>query len=89
MFDFSGMGLAPTTYNNAHKPVASEMITINGEPRAMEPGATLLDVVRSLGLEPERVAVELDREIVKRGKWAETKVAGAAEIEIVQFVGGG
>ena len=65
------------------------MITINGERRAVEPGATLLDVVRSLGLEPERVAVELDREIVKRERWTETKVAGAAEIEIVQFVGGG
>jgi thiamine biosynthesis protein ThiS len=65
------------------------MITINGERRAVEPGATLLDVVRSLGLEPERVAVELDREIVKRERWGETKVAGAAEIEIVQFVGGG
>jgi thiamine biosynthesis protein ThiS len=65
------------------------MITINGERRAVDPGATLLDVIRSLGLEPERVAVELDREIVKRERWAETKVAGAAEIEIVQFVGGG
>jgi thiamine biosynthesis protein ThiS len=65
------------------------MITINGERRAVEPGATLLDVVRSLGLEPERVAVELNREIVKRERWAETKVAGATEIEIVQFVGGG
>ena len=79
----------PTTYNNARKPLASEMITINGERRAVDPGATLLDVIRSLGLEPERVAVELDREIVKRERWAETKVAGAAEIEIVQFVGGG
>ena len=69
--------------------MASETITINGERRAVEPGATLLDVVRSLGLEPERVAVELDREIVKRERWAETKVGGAAEIEIVQFVGGG
>jgi thiamine biosynthesis protein ThiS len=65
------------------------MITINGERRAIQAGATVLDVVRSLGLEPERVAVELDREIVKREKWAETKVGGAAEIEIVQFVGGG
>jgi len=81
--------LAPTTYNNARKPVASEMIIINGERRSVESAATLLDVVRSLGLEPERVAVELDREIVKREKWAEMKVGGAAEIEIVQFVGGG
>jgi thiamine biosynthesis protein ThiS len=69
--------------------VASETITINGERRAMDGDETLLDVVRSLGLEPERVAIELDREIVKREKWGETRIAGAREIEIVQFAGGG
>jgi thiamine biosynthesis protein ThiS len=69
--------------------VASETITINGERRTMDGEATLIEVVRSLGLEPERVAIELDREIVKREKWGETRVAGAQEIEIVQFVGGG
>jgi thiamine biosynthesis protein ThiS len=52
-------------------------------------GATLLDVVRSLGLEPERVAVELNRTIVKRDLWTSTLVDAGAEIEIVQFVGGG
>jgi thiamine biosynthesis protein ThiS len=65
------------------------MITINGEQRAVDGDATLIEVVRSLGLEPERVAIELDREIVKREKWGETRVGGAREIEIVQFVGGG
>lgn len=69
--------------------MASETITINGERRTIDPEQTLLDVVQLLGLEPERVAIEFNRAIVKRERWAETKVGGAAEVEIVQFVGGG
>jgi thiamine biosynthesis protein ThiS len=61
----------------------------NGERRAIDPDSTLLEIVLSLHLDPERVAIEMNREIVKREKWAATKVGGAAEIEIVQFVGGG
>ena len=42
-----------------------------------------------LDLDPARVAVELDRRIVKQPHWAETVLAPGAQIEIVQFVGGG
>ncbi len=48
-----------------------------------------MDIVRSLDLDPQRVAIEFNREIVKRELWTATKVTGGAEIEIVQFVGGG
>jgi thiamine biosynthesis protein ThiS len=64
-------------------------IVVNGERRSVRTGATLLDLVGSLGLEPERVAVELDRQIVKRDRWGETAVEPGAQVEIVQFVGGG
>jgi thiamine biosynthesis protein ThiS len=64
-------------------------VTVNGERRNFPPHTTLLDIVRSLELEPERVAVELNRAIVKRTLWSDTAVEGGAEIEIVQFVGGG
>lgn len=64
-------------------------VTVNGERRNMPAKTTLLDLVRSLDLEPERVAIELNREIVKRAAWPDTAVEGGAEIEIVQFVGGG
>jgi thiamine biosynthesis protein ThiS len=64
-------------------------VTLNGERRNFPPQTTLLDVVRALNLEPERVAIELDRAIVKREMWSGTIVASGAEIEIVQFVGGG
>ena len=64
-------------------------VTVNGERRNVAPGSTLLDIVRDLRLEPERVAIELNRAIVKRDFWSATGVPEAAEIEIVQFVGGG
>ncbi len=64
-------------------------VTINGEKQKVDAGATLDDVLRQLGLEAERVAIELDRAIVKRDFWHATTVADGAEIEIVQFVGGG
>jgi len=64
-------------------------VTINGERRNMPAGTTLLDVVRALDLEPERVAIELNRAIVKRDLWTSTMVDAGSELEIVQFVGGG
>ncbi len=59
------------------------LVTLNGERRNFPPRTTLLDVVRLLNLEPERVAIELNRAIVKRELWSGTTVAGGAEIEIV------
>jgi thiamine biosynthesis protein ThiS len=64
-------------------------ITLNGERRAFPAETTLFDLVRSLGLEPERVAIEYNRAIVKRDLWPSTALEDNAEIEIVQFVGGG
>jgi sulfur carrier protein len=64
-------------------------VTLNGEPRAFAAQTTLLDVVQALNLEPERVAIEYNRAIVKRELWPSTALDRGAEIEIVQFVGGG
>jgi thiamine biosynthesis protein ThiS len=64
-------------------------VTLNGERRAFPAQTTLLDLVRALGLEPERVAIEYNRVIIKRELWASTALDHGAEIEIVQFVGGG
>lgn len=64
-------------------------VTLNGERRSFPPSTTLLDVVHSLNLEPERIAIELNRAIVKRELWSGAMVTDGAEIEIVQFVGGG
>jgi sulfur carrier protein len=77
-------------YNNPRVHVSGKKeITINGEKQNLLPGATLLDIVCGLDLEPDRVAVELNRVIVKREVWNLTAIEEGAEIEVVQFVGGG
>ena len=70
--------------------MASEFkVTINGEGHFFSTPQTLHEVILSLNLEPERVAVELNRAIVKRPLWDSTPVEAGAELEVVQFVGGG
>ncbi len=64
-------------------------ITVNGENRAAKPGATVVDLLRELGLDSGRVAIERNLEILPRPTWAETRVEPGDRYEIVQFVGGG
>jgi len=68
---------------------AEKEVTVNGERRFFAAGTTLLDIVRALELEPARVAIELNREIVRRELWLTSIPGTGASIEIVQFVGGG
>lgn len=68
---------------------AAISIIVNGETRTARAGDTISDLVRALDLDPERLAVELDRRIVKRAQWATTILPAGATLEIVQFVGGG
>jgi thiamine biosynthesis protein ThiS len=64
-------------------------IVVNGESREVRAGETIAGLVRTLELDPERLAIELDRRIVKRAAWASTVLPDGARLEIVQFVGGG
>ena len=64
-------------------------IVVNGETRTAQEGQTILGLLRELGLEPSRVAVEYDRKIVKQVLWPETVLRAGSQLEIVQFVGGG
>jgi len=63
-------------------------IQINGEPRTID-AATILDLVHALSLDPRKVAVERNLEIVPRSLHPVTALADGDRIEIVQFVGGG
>lgn len=63
-------------------------LTINGEERDFA-AATLAQLVEELGMKQDRVAVELNREIVPRDRWSETPVRAGDRLEIVHFVGGG
>ena len=64
-------------------------VTINGEPREVPAGLTVAGLLRHLGINPDRVAVERNLEILPRAGWEETPVQTGDRYEIVQFVGGG
>lgn len=55
----------------------------------MQTGATLDDLVSQLALAPERLALERNREVVRRADWPRVSLAEGDRIEIVHFVGGG
>jgi len=64
-------------------------IVVNGEPRIVPAGQTVRGILAALGVEADRVAVELNRAIVRKQEWDATRVANGSRLEIVQFVGGG
>ena len=64
-------------------------ISVNGKRRSAPVSQTILGLLAELEIEPARVAVELNRRIVKQARWAETVLDDGAELEIVHFVGGG
>jgi thiamine biosynthesis protein ThiS len=63
-------------------------LVINGQEQTFAP-ITLAKLVEHLGMKPDRVAVELNRNIVPRSEWPETHLAEGDHLEIVHFVGGG
>jgi sulfur carrier protein len=64
-------------------------VVLNGEPRSI-PASLMVDrLLVFLGIDPSRVAVELDRVIVRKPDWPSTEVRDGAQIEVVWFVGGG
>jgi thiamine biosynthesis protein ThiS len=64
-------------------------LQINGEEREFPSPLSVSSLLDQLGMKPDRVAVELNGEIVARDQWAETALAKGDRIEIVHFVGGG
>ena len=64
-------------------------IKLNGETKDVAEGTTLLSLVEQLSLAPERLAVELNQEVIRRAEWPEVKLSDGDRVEIVHFVGGG
>ena len=62
---------------------------INGDEKSFAGSLSLAQLIEQLGMKGDRVAVELNREIVSRTQWSETKLADGDRLEIVHFVGGG
>jgi len=73
--------------------MTSMTLHINGEARTFaDPGPTqftLAALVESLNMKSDRVAIELNRDIVPRDHWPETELKDGDRLEIVHFVGGG
>jgi len=64
-------------------------ILLNGELRQAPAGLTVAGLLEWLEIDARLVAVELNRAVVKRVRYADTPVTEGAEVEIVAFVGGG
>ena len=62
---------------------------INGDERVLLKVESLGALVDQLGMKSDRVAIELNREIVPRDQWPETPLKDGDRLEIVHFVGGG
>lgn len=64
-------------------------IVLNGEAREIPDGASIVALLEHLGIERQRVAVELNELVVPRAKHASTTLKPTDRVEIVTFVGGG
>lgn len=64
-------------------------LIVNGNQTEIIEGSGISDLIKMLGLDAERVAVELNKRIVRRADWASTTISEGDKVEIVHFVGGG
>jgi thiamine biosynthesis protein ThiS len=70
--------------------IPAMQVQINGETRELKHNQIVLaELVRELALAPQRIAVEVNKRIVRRAEWEQTNINEGDRIEIVHFVGGG
>ena len=64
-------------------------LMVNGEPRTLPEGTTVAQLLEQLAIQPERVVVEVNLDILKRAEHPARVLQTGDRVEIVQFVGGG
>jgi sulfur carrier protein len=64
-------------------------ITLNGEKKQVPDGVTVAGLLEFLNIQHQRVAVELNETIVKKGRYSEAVVSDGDSVEVVSFMGGG
>ena len=66
-------------------------VVLNGEPRELPDGATVVDAVEASGAPASRggIAVAVDGEVVPRGEWGADRLAEGQHVEVLQAVQGG
>lgn len=65
------------------------LLEINGKQREVAESRSLFGLIEDLSLAPERLAVELNGQVVRRADWQDTTLNDGDRVEIVHFVGGG
>jgi thiamine biosynthesis protein ThiS len=78
-----------SNYESVQGPAQTIEITLNGDLREVPQGSSLAELLAFLGLPADRVAVEVDRKIVRKTEWEICRIEAGAEVEVVHFVGGG
>lgn len=65
-------------------------IFINGEAREIEEGVdTISGLLEALNLPTQRIAIELNRNVIRKQEWGSTEISEQDKVEVVHFVGGG
>ena len=64
-------------------------VYVNGEAKELSAPLSLSELIAQLDLSPQRIAVELNRNVVRRHDWSATMLQEDDRLEIVHFVGGG
>lgn len=64
-------------------------ITLNGKEKELESVCTITELIESVGQKPQRIAVQLNSQIIKREQYSEQTITDGDIIEMLQFVGGG
>ena len=78
-----------TQQPGATHPPDAPTLSLNGEPHPLPDPPTVAALLAAVGLDPRKVAVERNEEIVPRSRYAGTTLAPGDRIEIVHFIGGG
>ena len=81
--------MAESVTRRADRPENRCNVFVNGELKHIECSLTVAGLIQHLSLPPDRIAVEVNKSIVRKRDWENTPVPDAAQIEIVEFVGGG
>lgn len=65
------------------------IVVINGEETELPDGVSVQEMVEKLDMKPARLAVEVNRRIIRKAEWGSTSLSDGDKVEIVHFVGGG
>lgn len=84
------MGKSPKCAVSFNLPNHAVRIKVNGEDREFaQASLSLEELIEQLSFAPQRIAIEVNQQIIRRADWEQTAIADGDRIEIVHFVGGG